>query len=511
MIPILLSYATPSTFQSDLDRASLSLCADQVRPVRFRGVVRRNTMLLRFALRALGELIWSSDDGYLTLDPIVMVHPDRVLLEAFSSDLSSYGMISINPQLFEIEEPVQCGVTNVDFTSWLWSALGEMRSSRRTTFSVGCQGLEVETRGGGGRFEPRVEVPERWLRAFLELSSAMAHPGPQLQVKPVDLLAAVRFLRYTKARVSPRGLRYEFEPGQEARMVLEPWEKAFPLRGCQHNYQHSHRTRVWGRQRLRLLEPLLPFATSARVFLRGRAMPHFYRLDLPDITFVLGLTGWGRQSWSQEASYSLLAPAGVGAPEDSAQVEALEQELASRWFLPTREVRGRQGALERLVRQGKVMFDLAAGCYRYRPLLSSGTPLDEERLFPASAVQERARGCLVEELQCLPEETRKLRKIKGPEGEAVREVIYRDWRISGKAAGVGVEIVVNGEERILFAHCSCPFFQENLLSRGPCEHALALYFASAEMRQVGPSSEPVEGDEAAALAQDRAKGDGADA
>jgi len=38
-------------------------------------------------------------------------------------------------------------------------------------------------------------------------------------------------LRFTKAKVSPRAMRYEFEPGQDARLVLEPWEQRIPLRG----------------------------------------------------------------------------------------------------------------------------------------------------------------------------------------------------------------------------------------------------------------------------------------
>jgi len=43
-------------------------------------------------------------------------------------------------------------------------------------------------------------------------------------------------LRFTKAKVSPRAMRYEFEPGQDARLVLEPWEQRIPLRGAEHGY-----------------------------------------------------------------------------------------------------------------------------------------------------------------------------------------------------------------------------------------------------------------------------------
>ena len=119
-------------------------------------------------------------------------------------------------------------------------------------------------------------MPENWVRGFLQVQAAMAMPGTRLDVQPIDLLAAIRFLRYTKARLSPRALRYEFDPGQDARLVLEPWEHVVPLAGATHNYAERKVTRVWGRRRLKLIEGLLPFAESVQIYLKGRALPSFY-------------------------------------------------------------------------------------------------------------------------------------------------------------------------------------------------------------------------------------------
>jgi len=52
-------------------------------------------------------------------------------------------------------------------------------------------------------------------------------------------------LRFTKAKVSPRAMRYEFEPGQDARLVLEPWEQRIPLRGAEHGYAEPRVIRTW--------------------------------------------------------------------------------------------------------------------------------------------------------------------------------------------------------------------------------------------------------------------------
>src|SRR5262249_9088894 len=159
----------------------------------------------------------------------------------------------------EAHGDVVTGTTNIDFTAWLWGALDEMRTGRRTRFRIGPEGFEVTTSGAGGRFERKVEVPETWVRGFLQIQAAMALPGTRLEVQPVDLLAALRFLQHTKAKVSPRALRYEFEPSRDALLVLEPWEHVVPLVGAAHNYTERKVTRVWGRRRLKLLDGLLPY------------------------------------------------------------------------------------------------------------------------------------------------------------------------------------------------------------------------------------------------------------
>jgi len=40
-------------------------------------------------------------------------------------------------------------------------------------------------------------------------------------------------------------MRYEFEPGQDARLVLEPWEQRIPLRGAEHGYAEPRVIRTW--------------------------------------------------------------------------------------------------------------------------------------------------------------------------------------------------------------------------------------------------------------------------
>src|SRR5262249_56917699 len=100
---------------------------------------------------------------------------------------------------------------------------------------------------------------------------------------------------------------YEFEPGKEVRLVLEPWEYVVGLRETEHNYAELRTIRTWGRKRLRLLEPLLPYAESVEIYLKGRALPSFYAARLPGITFLLGLSGWTAHQWTGTGSFDLLS------------------------------------------------------------------------------------------------------------------------------------------------------------------------------------------------------------
>ena len=497
-------YASPSVFESNRERALVGVSTNARRPVRFHGRVTRNIPLLRFALRALGEAIWSNDTwasqgdfGSWILDPVITIHPDRIFFEAFSQDHSVYAMLVVNPEMFAMAGEVITGTTNIDFSAWLWAALNELRSSRETWLRVGAEGFEVKTKGAGGRFEQKVDLPDNWVRGFLQVSGAMAMPGTRLTVKAADLLAAIRFLRYTKAKVSPRALRYEFNPGDDARLVLEPWEQIIHLRGAEHNYTEPRTIRTWGRRRLKLIEPLLPFSTGVDIYLKGRGLPSFYAVKLPDLTFVLGLSGWTEQNWTGAGSFDLLSDSTAAS---DALIAQIHQRLKSSYHASPRQLAADLGhdadavwrACERLCRQGRAIFDVESRDFRHRELFE--TPIDEAKMFPPDQRLELAKDFLarnaVAVATCETQETRKTRKLKTPEGPITREVVFRDWRVTGTVGQTTTEIVIGDTGRIIFGTCACAFFQDNLLGQGPCEHMIALLRASAGRRKDLPTSAP---------------------
>jgi hypothetical protein len=502
MIGWFVDYASPSAFESDRERAKLALSANRRRPVRFSGKVKKEHRVgVRLALQTLGELIWSNDEWNdestyraLVLDPIDTVHPDAIFFEAFSQDQSSYGLVRLYRQIFDAEGDVVTGTTNVDFTAWLHAALGEMRSSRETTITVEAAGLQIATKAHGGRFEKKVDIPEAWIRGFLTLQQAMALPGTRLAVRPVDLLAAIRFLGFSKAKVSPRALRYELQPGEDARLILEPWEHPVRLVGAEHGHVEPRIIRTWGRRRLKLIAPLLPYADAVRIYLKGRALPHFYATAWPGVTFVLGLSGWSENHFAKGGGLALLADPKPPPGSDDA-LAALARRYAARPEAIAVEL-GRPlpetvAALDHAVRSGRAIYDLEKREYRYRELLEA--PLDLEAIFPEDPKAAAARRHLAEKrwsiTSCIARETVKQRRLKTPDGPIDRALIFRDWQVNGQVAEQNeVEVVISQEGRIIFGRCGCRFFKENLLNLGPCEHLLALFDASEPARRDLPSS-----------------------
>ena len=220
---------------------------------------------------------------------------------------------------------------------------------------------------------------------------------------------------------------------------------------------------------------------------------------MPGLTFVLGLSGWSAQRWTGSGSFDLLTS--DEPVDESLLARALDHIRESQ---TTREPElaealgcSRTDAsrlLAALCRRGLAIYDVQARYYRHRELFE--TPIDEAKLYPPDPRREAASRLLAEGritlARCDVRETRKKTKLKTPAGKVEREVLYRDWEVLGTAAGLppeSTQIVVNNDGRIIFGKCACPFFQENLLNQGPCEHMLALFRTSEGQRVDLPTSE----------------------
>src|SRR5437899_12366853 len=121
---VLVDYASPSLLESTRDATAVGLATNLRRRVRFHGLVRQHGFILRIALRALGEAIWSNDMWIAQsdlLDPVITVHRDCIFFEAFSQDRATYAALIVDPGAFDPMGEVVCGSTNLACAAWLWA------------------------------------------------------------------------------------------------------------------------------------------------------------------------------------------------------------------------------------------------------------------------------------------------------------------------------------------------------------------------------------------------------
>lgn len=429
----------------------------------------------------LYENQWELD---YVLDPVITVHPDELSFEAFSLDESSYARVSARHDLFSKIDSFEPGTTNVDFGIQLEQQLDRMRSYRQTRFTIDPSGFAVHHAGEDGHKEKKIDLPESWVEGFLQVNAVMSMGLSHVRLAPIDVFNIARFLSRFRAKTSPRALRWELRPGQATTVVFEPWEHRLtlsPLTVFEGAKEETIRT--WGRDRIRVLERIVPVCETVDVFLAGTGMPSLFVADLGDLTFTLGLSGWTDNDWTggQTKLDVMTTFAEVGAPELTAAYEAMrerryatDKELASAISLDVTKARA---ALGLLCRDGRAMKDLASGLYRHRDLFVD--PFDAKKTL-ARAKKKTESGDPKAKAARVIFDAGNVRIIarRPVKSGAVKS----GWKISGSAKGADgrrvrplVELDADGQ--IVTATCTCTFGAKHGLKKGPCEHMLALRLA----------------------------------
>lgn len=400
-------------------------------------------------------------DAWLVLDPVIAVSPDEVSFECFSTDESTYGRLSCDLEMFDEIDEVANGVTNIDYSHALYDAFQQVRSYRRTELRIEPGGFTASTDMGQEVFEQKIDLPDSWVRGFLQVSAAMTLPAHRVTLHPMDIHNLCFALKSKKERHSPRSLRFSLKPGQPPEMIFEPWETKIACPRAIYHGDEALEIRMWGRRRLLILERLIPIARSFELYLLGNGMPAFIVADLGPMTFTLGLSGWTANDWSRAGQFDLLAPRkriGVDSREK------VFSALSSRWLADAGELANVTGldraevssALTILAQHGRVMYDLDKKLWRYRDVLRE--PIDFEAMRFTS-----------------DEEAKADRLIVGGMVEVLNwDSNSAEGRITDDGRDQRVRIEFDADERLVNAHCGCWHHRTNGLTKGPCEHILAL-------------------------------------
>src|SRR5690349_11957308 len=243
------------------------------------------------------------------LDPVVSVHPDQLTFEVFGKDESTYACLAFKRDAFSEAATTANGTTNIDFSDALYASVQQIRGYRSTRLALGHDAAKPSGEGRKEVLEKKIQVPDSWLRGFLQVQSAATLPFDHVQLSPMDLYNVLRHLRMNGDRKGKkRGLRFELVPAQQPRIVAEPWETVFTTTGDVFRGKAARLVRVWGRRRLMTMKRLLPFVQSVDVYLLGSGLPSFWVFRGGDVTLTLGLTGFTGANWSSALGFDLLLP-----------------------------------------------------------------------------------------------------------------------------------------------------------------------------------------------------------
>ena len=392
-------------------------------------------------------------------DPVVTVAPDVLFFECFSADESSYACLTVQRDAFTAERDVSPGVTNVDYTWALYEHFQELRSYRQTHFAIDPTGFEVRTEGTSEYREEKIDLPANWLRSFMQLQSAMSLPMRRVPLNREAVYNILSHLKRHKARRTPRAVRFELRPGRPAEVVLEPFEKRIVAHGAApYAGQKEEVIRVWGRDRLQVLARLLPLHDGAEVYLLGTGLPSFWVMRMGPMRLILGLSGWTKNDWTGPSALDQLAPPAEPSNELLGDIAAA---FRARPALTFRDIQARTGAapafvaagLNRLALLGQVIHDMPAGLYRWRSILPVALSL--EQIGPENPETAAGRD-LIRKGQ-----VHVTRDEQTPTGLRA---------LTGDVPERPTEILLDRDNKITRGKCTCSFFFQSGLRRGPCRH-----------------------------------------
>ena len=396
------------------------------------------------------DYIYHKDrDAWIVLDPVISIHPDELFFECFSQDESTYGKLGANYNVFKEVNDFKCGTTNIDYSADLYNEFQKIRDYKETDFKVDPSGFEIQTTREELFKEVKIDLPESWVRGFLQVSSAMTLPTTSFDLHPMDVYNFCLWLRRFKERKGPRYIKYVLEPGQPVKAIFEPWGKEIICSRSVYKGGHKQEIKIWGRRRLLILERLIPVARKFTVHLLGNGMPSFYVADLGDMNFTLGLSGWTANDWSRAGNFDLMAPR---SDVDNNIKQKVFSGLKKVWFaeaaqlaeqlqLNTAEV---TGALSAYTQAGRVIYDINKKVYRVRELSKDPLPMDKLRF---SNPQEETANQLLQTVT----PTIKAEQVPGA-GLKLKGSLKAGKRTYNP------ELVIDEDERIKTGNCDCSFF-----------------------------------------------------
>lgn len=408
----------------------------------FRGQVR-DLLSFRDCLLYLNSVVQARfyrPDLWRYLDPVITAEPEQVRMECFSSCCSVYGRVDFAATAFDGYALLQRGTTNINLNPAFIQGLQQLHPGQRAVLEVGTRIVELSTSEHSLK-EEKVKLPTRWLKAFLQAQALWREASCWQQLNALQA-------RQLLSRLSGKddGPRYLTITPQGLQVLNTPSHRAAGLA-------------VAGLHRLQLLKPLLPHMQSLAIYaLPGQGTVWVAQLPQARVTLALSASVKHGFSGEGEALRSLSARPDAEALDFVRQIVpglvrfsltelAHYLEAAPETVLPL---------LDTLAMDGLLGYDVADQAWFYRVL-----PFAAQ--VPARL--QNARALLAEH----PVQLEQLQT-------SVAGLQASGW-VQGTQARYHGQLEIRAGQ-LYSGSCTCQWYRQHQLQRGPCKHLLALRFAA---------------------------------
>ena len=142
------------------------------------------------------------------------------------------------------------GTTNIDYSDALYNEFQKLRDYRTTSLHVDPGGFTVQTENEDDFREVKIDLPDSWVRGFLQISAAMGQPLEKVRLDPQDVFMMCQVLRKYKDTAGTRAIQFHLKKDKPVKIVIEPWGIEINCLRSKYYGENDQTIRVWGRRRL---------------------------------------------------------------------------------------------------------------------------------------------------------------------------------------------------------------------------------------------------------------------
>jgi len=241
-------------------------------------------------------------DSWLGMDPVISISEKGILIEGLSQNAQDMGSVFLPSTAYEVKGSIEYGCSNLEVGPDLVDGLLQITTKRELEVIIGGE-LDVDESSTQyfGSVTKDFIYPNSWKREILQfLSASSLESSPEVTFGRIDFFNVLRHLRLNKTmKGESQRMQIALINGVAPEIQLDPW--GWKVKSCLGPYTGKKSAYIgfYDREKLRRLEPLLPFVEQINARFMGDALPTFWNLNSATISYTYGTLGYNPINWSR--------------------------------------------------------------------------------------------------------------------------------------------------------------------------------------------------------------------